>query len=66
MSTYVDRARRTGKADVLPLRRSDAARRADEVEPGLVRAWAEANGYEISPRGRIRNDVVEAYLAAQG
>lgn len=67
LTFYVEHARRTGKADVLPLRRTDGARRgAGDADPAQVRAWAEANGYEISPRGRIRSDILEAYKAAQG
>jgi len=30
-----------------------------------IRAWAAANGVEVSPRGRIPAKVREAYLAAQ-
>lgn len=29
-----------------------------------IKAWARANGYEISPRGRIPADVREAFTAA--
>lgn len=35
-----------------------------KVAPGEVRAWAAANGMEVSSRGRIPADVMEAYLAA--
>lgn len=31
-----------------------------------VRAWAAANGYNVSPRGRVAGSVLEAYDAAQG
>jgi hypothetical protein len=34
--------------------------------PGEVRAWARAEGYDVSDRGRVRGDVVAAYLAAHG
>lgn len=30
-----------------------------------IREWAKENGHEVSSRGRIRSDVVEAYHAAQ-
>ncbi len=33
-------------------------------DPAAVRAWATGNGIEVSPRGRIRADVVERYRAA--
>src|SRR5689334_15998293 len=29
-----------------------------------VREWAQANGHEVSPRGRIKAEVLEAYDAA--
>jgi hypothetical protein len=66
MSVYVDHARRTGKSNVAPLRRSGETRRASsDVDPAQVRAWAEENGYEVSPRGRIKAEIVEAYKAAR-
>jgi hypothetical protein len=65
MTYYIDHGRRTGKSNVLPLRRS-SERRGSEVDPSQVRVWAEENGYDISPRGRIKSEIVEAYKAAQG
>jgi Lsr2 len=35
-----------------------------DVDPAAVRAWAAANGMTVSPRGRIKGDVLEAYRAA--
>jgi hypothetical protein len=35
-----------------------------DVDPAAVRAWARANGLEVSPRGRVKGDVLEAYRAA--
>jgi hypothetical protein len=37
---------------------------SDQVDTKAVRKWAEANGIEISSRGRIPADVVERYKAA--
>ena len=34
------------------------------VDTGAVRAWAAANGIAVSPRGRIKDEVIEAYRAA--
>jgi len=34
--------------------------------PGEVRAWALAHGYQVSDRGRVRREIVDAYLAAHG
>jgi hypothetical protein len=67
MSPYVDHARRTGRSNVVPLRRGGESRRgSSDVDPSAVRAWAEENGYEVSPRGRIRAEIVEAFKAAHG
>jgi|SRR3954453_2415205 hypothetical protein len=33
-------------------------------DPAAVRAWAKGQGIEVSPRGRIKADVVEQYRAA--
>jgi Lsr2 len=63
MGLYIEHARRTGKSNVVPLRRS-GERRASDVDPGEVRTWAEENGYEVSPRGRIKAEIVEAYKTA--
>lgn len=37
---------------------------SSEIDPKAVRAWAEANGVSVSPRGRIKADVLEQYKAA--
>ena len=66
MALYIEKARRTGKLNVAPLRRSGEARRSSsDVDPSQIRAWAEANGYEVSSRGRIKAEIVEAFKAAQ-
>jgi hypothetical protein len=35
-----------------------------DVDPAAVRAWAVANDYEISARGRVSAAIVEEYRAA--
>ena len=35
-----------------------------DVDPAAVRAWAHGNGVAVSPRGRIKADVVAAFRAA--
>jgi hypothetical protein len=40
------------------------ARRAPKVELSQVRQWATENGYEVSSRGRIPANIVEAYEEA--
>jgi hypothetical protein len=62
MGAYVSHAQKLGRAgNVTPLRRS--AKNTD-VDTQAVRSWAESNGYEISARGRIKGEIVEAFRAA--
>ena len=35
------------------------------MDPGAVRLWARANGYDVSDRGRIGASVLSAYEAAK-
>jgi hypothetical protein len=37
---------------------------SNHVDNQAVRKWAEANGIEVNPRGRIPSDVLERYKAA--
>ncbi len=37
-----------------------------EVDPKAVQAWAAENGVEVSPRGRIKADIVAKYRATGG
>lgn len=41
---------------------SGSKRSKDEL--GAIRSWAAQNGYEVSARGRIAGEVIEAYEAA--
>jgi hypothetical protein len=44
-----------------PRRRSGGSGRDDIAE---IRAWAEAQGMDVAPRGRIKKEIIEAYDAA--
>jgi Lsr2 len=74
ISFYIEHSRRIGKTNVVPLRSAgtdgEAKKRRtatpSDLDPAQVRAWAESNGYEVSPRGRIKGEIVEAYKAANG
>ncbi|WP_063001659.1 histone-like nucleoid-structuring protein Lsr2 [Nocardia mikamii] len=37
---------------------------ADKQQTGAIREWAKNNGYNVSSRGRIQADIVEAYNQA--
>ncbi|HEX2072803.1 MAG TPA: histone-like nucleoid-structuring protein Lsr2 [Geodermatophilus sp.] len=52
-----------------PARRPKASAQAvkpafNGVDTAAVRAWAAANGLTVSPRGRIKDEVLKAYRAA--
>ncbi len=66
LSPYVGAARRASSSTSrrgTPAR-SSRQRSADDVDPKEARAWAQANGVEVSPRGRINGTVLEQYRAA--
>jgi len=66
LAPYVGAARRAGGS--APRHRpasTPAARTSNtDVDPKAVRAWAAANGVEISPRGRLKSEIVAQYQAA--
>jgi Lsr2 len=37
---------------------------SNEIDPKLIRQWAEKNGIEVNSRGRIPAEIVERYKAA--
>lgn len=61
MATYVVAGRRSGG------RKTTARRgvgRAQSNPTSEIREWAQANGYEVSQRGRISSEVQQAYEKA--
>jgi len=62
-SDYVAAARkvsgRSGRAGA-----NGAPKRGNSEELAKIREWANANGYDVSPRGRISQAVRDAYDAA--
>ncbi|MCJ8506089.1 Lsr2 family protein [Kocuria flava] len=60
---YATAGRRAqGKTTRTPGPRSSSS---GNPETAKIRAWAKANGYEVSDRGRIHQSVKDAYNAAQ-
>jgi Lsr2 len=61
---YIEKSREVHRQPLTPVtatrRRSTGSRRDDLQE---VRAWAAANGIEVSPRGRIKQEVLDRYDA---
>jgi hypothetical protein len=66
LQAYVQHARRAGSAKRAArqgTRRSAAAGRttADREQNAAIREWARKHGYQVSDRGRIPAEVLEAY-----
>lgn len=67
---YVDAGRRVGSTRGRPRGGSASSSRPNtgsgrsKEELQAIRDWAVKNGHEVSPRGRIKADVLEAFDAA--
>ena len=62
LSKYVSAGRKSGSTS-----KARAAVRhttTDSIDPAAVRAWAKSQGIDVSPRGRIKSDVVKQFRAA--
>ncbi|MEB2529439.1 Lsr2 dimerization domain-containing protein, partial [Kocuria rosea] len=44
---------------------SSAPSTSRNQEAAQIREWAKENGYNVSSRGRVNSEIVEAYRAAQ-
>ncbi len=62
LSEYVSAARRSGQGKP---QRSSAPSPSRNQEAAQIREWAKENGYNVSSRGRVNSEIVEAYRAAQ-
>jgi hypothetical protein len=65
--TYIQKSRPVERQVTTPTgrpttrRRSSGSGREDIAE---IRAWAEAKGIQVSPRGRIKREIIDQYDAA--
>jgi len=67
LSPFISVARKAGGGGGRGRASSVAApkqRGSSDVDPKAVRAWAEANGVQVSPRGRISAEVLELYRSS--
>ena len=64
LADYVGSARRTG-GRIKRGTKSSSGQASPNGEAGLIREWANENGFELSARGRIPSHVVEAYQEAK-
>jgi hypothetical protein len=65
LEPYIDKSRQVERqlipsARPITRRRSSGSGRDDTAE---IRAWASAQGLEISPRGRIKKEILDRYDA---
>jgi hypothetical protein len=63
IADYIAAARKIGGRRAATATKA-APKRGNSAELGKIREWANANGYEVSTRGRISSQVQEAYAAA--
>lgn len=62
MEPYIKAGHRTTGGKAKPARKAAAKSSAGDTK--AIREWARENGHEVSDRGRIPADIVEAYAAA--
>ena len=64
LEPYIQNSREV-RRQAEPARRRNGRRRGDSGsgrdDIPQIRAWAEANGHEVSARGRIKKEVIDAY-----
>jgi hypothetical protein len=68
LAHWVGHARRQGGRQAAARqspRRNGASAKAEGPSPHELREWARANGYQVSERGRISEQIREAYAAAR-
>lgn len=65
-ATWVGNARKVGRGSGSASGRSGArrSRGGSANDTGAIRAWARDNGFDVSERGRISREVMDAYNAA--
>jgi hypothetical protein len=65
LSDYIAAARKVGARTSRPTSSGSASKpRGNADDLAKIREWANANGYEVSTRGRIAQSVRDAYDAA--
>src|SRR5689334_17409203 len=65
LARYIAAGRRTGGRKVRVATGQSTTSSTDRERNQQIRAWANANGYEVSERGRLSSEVISAYEAAQ-
>ncbi|QFG69237.1 histone-like nucleoid-structuring protein Lsr2 [Ornithinimicrobium pratense] len=61
---YTDHARRVARRRQSAPARGTTTARTDKAQLDAIRRWARDNGHQVSDRGRIRKEIVDAFEAA--
>jgi hypothetical protein len=61
---YIDAARPISRGTASTTASPRKRRRTGQQDYSAIRAWAKENGYQVSERGRVPANVLEAYDAA--
>lgn len=65
LERYQVAGRRTSPRSARPTRPSNpTTTRVDPAQMAAIRAWAQRRGLDVNPRGRIPQDVLDAYNTA--
>ncbi len=64
IAPYVSASRKVGKVGKGAPAKAGKTK-SGELDVKAIRVWAEANGAQVNPRGRISGKVIEQYKAAQ-
>ncbi|MBB0998309.1 Lsr2 family protein [Dietzia maris] len=64
LDPYIKAGKKLSNASRPRQRAASGSGRSTE-ELARVRAWAEENGYEVSARGRVRQEILDAYDASK-
>lgn len=65
LAKYTDDAQRVYRHTRRPSSGGGSTRRKGTEDLAAIREWARENGIEVSERGRVAQDVKDAYYAAQ-
>jgi nucleoid-associated protein Lsr2 len=66
LAVFVEHGSRVSARAGAPGRRGGGAGAAHPDQNRAIRQWAQAKGYEIAPRGRIKQEIVDAFHEKAG
>jgi hypothetical protein len=66
LAPFVEHGNRISTRVPRPVRSAGSRTTAGRDQNRAIREWALAKGYEIAPRGRIKQDIVEAFHQRAG